>query len=649
MRESFFEAEAYDTRNRFAEAGERYTSLIDALASAQTSSNNVLALICRDRCAVMLMCRWRYEQAAELCHAAWWGMVQCKDLGPSHESTQTCAGNFAQILRYLGEPDRAQDVLEASFEMASTEPLESTTGIWLLSLYAHTLLDQGDFDECQIRLRDVVRACHLTAELGREGVFTLHREADTAAAILKDDRSDEITRKRDCAVAEKILRRSHNSLVRLLGARHPEALQVARDLGDALRLQGKLNDSSRILTQTLASQRTVYGSLHPDILLTTSSLALIMHAQGKVDDAAETLDFVRLEQEAFLGTHHPDTRFTTRSCNALRQRKRARISQSHIDTHGDAGDIDALQASDALNLSNAGQLLEHASQRNMRKMSNETSAYASQMDWPVASPTSLQPVKSSTARWPSLTSAFARSTKRSDISRKMRRAASRGNRTEVQRLARSFPGAIHSEGGLWETPLAAACKANDLPLVQWLLKRHVNVDARNGAALRNAARRGHKGIVRELVESAKADKELGHAKLSTAIRAALAGGHAEVFHYLQENGASVDLEANQDVLFGSPLQRAVVDGQATIIAFLLDEGADPSEQKGYFGSALEIAAFLQRSQILTDILSHSDRIEPAALRKALTQAIMTGHQSMVDSFLPGKTVSISWRCALASV
>ncbi|KAL9059155.1 MAG: hypothetical protein Q9162_001373 [Coniocarpon cinnabarinum] len=573
LQKHFHEARAYDAQNRFALADEHYAEVTETLAQHGARDHEVLFLICVARRAVMLTKLCKFNHALDLSKETWRNMSACPDLGPGHSITRNCCGNLAKIYRQLGRPAEAQRVLEKAFEATKESPLVSITGIWLLSIYADTLLDQGNHSECQIRLRDAVRGSHLFSNgLGPDHVFTLRREAQLASAKLQDDErasDDASSRNRVCAVAERILRRSLASMTKILGSRNTDTYEVARELADALRYQGKTEEAEDILKPVLEAQRQYLHPLHPDTLQTMSSLSMVKLAQGKVDEAQKMLESVLSGQRRLLREEHPETRLTSQKVEALVDFQNCRQKDVfHVD---------------------------HIDGRSLRELD-------------------MGPQDLADKRHASLT--------------------------------RDEPQAVNSEGGLWETPLAAACLAGKKDIVEFLLQHGAEPNAKHGAALRNAARRGFLEIV-TLLHNRGANVNEEEPVLGTAIRAALSRGHGEVFGYLLKNGANLDLESNQDVLFGTALQRAVLDGDISITTSLLEKHADPNAQRGYFGSAMELAAKLQRPEVLTLIFKKAKHLDANVLESARRKACLGGQEEVMRCFSEPEAFKIQQESVMA--
>jgi ankyrin repeat protein len=123
------------------------------------------------------------------------------------------------------------------------------------------------------------------------------------------------------------------------------------------------------------------------------------------------------------------------------------------------------------------------------------------------------------------------------------------------------------------TPLLKASWDGDLPIVQYLLAKGANVNARAGdtkeTALMNAVTRGHMEIIKALL-AAKADVALRNAFDFNPFTSAVAAGNQEVSALLLDAGAKIDDGASGL----TPLAFAVSSGNTEMMRFLVKQGAD---------------------------------------------------------------------------
>jgi uncharacterized protein len=126
------------------------------------------------------------------------------------------------------------------------------------------------------------------------------------------------------------------------------------------------------------------------------------------------------------------------------------------------------------------------------------------------------------------------------------------------------------------TPLQKASWDGDLPIVEYLLAKGANVNARdtesNETALTNAVKQRHTAIVKALI-AAKADVSLRDKFDFNAFTTAVAGGDQEIAGMLLDAGAKV----GEGMSSLTPLAFAVSSGDTSMIRFLVERGADVNQ------------------------------------------------------------------------
>lgn len=76
-----------------------------------------------------------------------------------------------------------------------------------------------------------------------------------------------------------------------------------------------------------------------------------------------------------------------------------------------------------------------------------------------------------------------------------------------------------------------------------------------------------------------------------------------------------------DGLFGTGLQIAALEGHTDIVKRLLDEGADPNEDKGRFGTPLQLGVIENRSDVLRALLNSKVSVTSDTLSTVLRQVL----------------------------
>jgi ankyrin repeat protein len=141
------------------------------------------------------------------------------------------------------------------------------------------------------------------------------------------------------------------------------------------------------------------------------------------------------------------------------------------------------------------------------------------------------------------------------------------------------------------TPLIKASWDGDLPIVQYLLSKGANVNARDtegkGTALLNAVTRQHTQVVKALL-AAKADITLRNDFDFNAFTMAVAAGDREISGLLLDAGAKPDDGASGL----TPLAFAVSTGNVEMIRFLVSRGADVNHGAKTGGQTALISAIL---------------------------------------------------------
>ena len=141
------------------------------------------------------------------------------------------------------------------------------------------------------------------------------------------------------------------------------------------------------------------------------------------------------------------------------------------------------------------------------------------------------------------------------------------------------------------TPLMKASWDGDLPIVQYLIGKGANVNARatdtKETALLNAVTRGHTDIIKALL-AAKADVHLRNSFDFNAFTSAVAAGNQEIAKLLLDAGAKI----NETTSGLTPLAFAVSSGNIDMIRFLAEHGADVNHSSKDIGQTALISAIL---------------------------------------------------------
>jgi serine/threonine protein kinase len=132
-----------------------------------------------------------------------------------------------------------------------------------------TGLAQGYFDESLALLHDL---------LGTRDPEVATLLVDKAVAFLWEDNP---------AAAERNAREAVDIYTATLPKLHPDRTLALTQLGEALRLQGRLDEASVLFKEALLANRTIYGETHRTVADVLDSLAKIRQAQHDLKDAED--------------------------------------------------------------------------------------------------------------------------------------------------------------------------------------------------------------------------------------------------------------------------------------------------------------------------------------------------------------------------
>ena len=217
-------------------------------------------------------------------------------------------------------------------------------------------------------------------------------------------------------------------------------------------------------------------------------------------------------------------------------------------------------------------------------------------------------------------------------------AGSSTNTLEVAKL-------INAHGGYFGHALIAASDRGHEKVVQLLLDRGADVNARSGVydkarngdydnALSTASYRGHENIIRLLL-SKGADINAQVGWFGNALQKAIYSGYKTIVQLLLDLGGDINTQGGR---FGSLLQTAVcaeTKDHENIIQLLLDRGADVNAQSGCFGNALQAALHQDNANIVRLLLDKGANVnaQTGTYGNPLYAASMHGHEDIVQLLL----------------
>lgn len=240
----------------------------------------------------------------------------------------------------------------------------------------------------------------------------------------------------------------------------------------------------------------------------------------------------------------------------------------------------------------------------------------------------------------------------------------------------------HDSGDYFGTPLQAAAYGGHWPVIKELVSKGVDVDAVSGfygTALQAASYSGQYYAAGQLLTSGADVNSLsghygtplqaaaygGHARLilllylsggkdnirggvyGCALVAAVQGGHEEVMMMLIKNATDINAEGNQDI--PNALYGASAKGHRSMVAKLLNYGADPNKYDEFGRSTLEVAiqgGHPDVVQLLLDNGATLNRASSTGLNlgvSAFHMAAQGGHRNLMQQLLRRRTVDVNYQ------
>nr|XP_036581485.1 pfs domain-containing protein [Colletotrichum truncatum]KAF6789836.1 pfs domain-containing protein [Colletotrichum truncatum] len=112
-----------------------------------------------------------------------------------------------------------------------------------------------------------------------------------------------------------------------------------------------------------------------------------------------------------------------------------------------------------------------------------------------------------------------------------------------------------------------------------------------------------------------------------ALEAASSRGHKDVVRLVLDKGADINAPSNSD--YGTALQAASYEGHKDVVGLLLDRGADINAQGGRHGTALQAASYEGHKDVVQLLLDESDSVYNTALQAASYE----GHKDVIQLLL----------------
>ena len=176
------------------------------------------------------------------------------------------------------------------------------------------------------------------------------------------------------------------------------------------------------------------------------------------------------------------------------------------------------------------------------------------------------------------------------------KAAAEGDLARVQELVEKDPELVKAKDEEESTPLHGAAAAGHIEIVEYLLSKGADIDARNNAnqnPLLYAAYHGKTAIVSLLLEKGADFKELDQYR-RTVLHYPAREGHIDVVEILLKKGMDITVEDGMGV---SPLQFAISGGHTGIMdVFVASKALDIESETGR--KALHLATAQGQKEIL---------------------------------------------------
>ena len=574
---------ALEDRGRMNAAYEALTTLVSTTLKtplAEASPDDWIVFFCHDKQASVLRKCGRFEEAERKCREVL--DVKRRVLGAGVPSTLDTIGNLALILRSRGQFTEAIQILTDNLEPAPEYFHEPIVQIKLFSILAKVYKDIGYFDLAELLARDVLIAS--IRQFGIEHSFTLTRASDLAVVLAKTQKYD---------FAEELSMRALSLLERLLGSDHRYCLRASQRLAFINLLQGKLSAAAKRFEGTRLLQQEQLGFYHQNTLSSTCGLGVALIRQGKVEDGKVYLKSAYRGQKDRLGETHPDTLWTAHVLEHL----------NHPLTKHDPLTLPSEK------IPNLHDFLRRPSRpQDLHSMFPEVSSISV----------------------PAITDS------REPLNLKLRLAAFHGDREEVNEALKG--GAeINAVGGIFGTPLQAACYAGRKEVVEELLSRKgVDVNVQGGlfgTPLRAAAFSGHVDLVTRLLknEKSKAQPNITDGIRGSALGAALIVDNTRAVRALLDGGAN---KYSNDDIYGTALHEAAMNGQREMVEIFLEEGANPNIRAGLFGTAIEASAWGGHTATISLLLGKGASLDNRyESRNAVYLASARGHTEALNLLL----------------
>ena len=92
-----------------------------------------------------------------------------------------------------------------------------------------------------------------------------------------------------------------------LGDRHPKTLICISNMGDLLKVMGKLEEARPLLEEALQGKRETLGDRHPETMVSISNMGALLYGMGQLKEARPLFEEALQAQRETLGESHSGT------------------------------------------------------------------------------------------------------------------------------------------------------------------------------------------------------------------------------------------------------------------------------------------------------------------------------------------------------
>ena len=128
---------------------------------------------------------------------------------------------------------------------------------------------------------------------------------DATRALVSRKLGEILGRQKKWEGAQALFRRAFIAYGQLLGAEDPSAIDAGEDLANAMRMQGRLDDTLRLMDRLLECKTRAWGEEHPSTAETLAKKAAVLDTIGDSEGAKKCYEQALRDMTAVLGDGHP--------------------------------------------------------------------------------------------------------------------------------------------------------------------------------------------------------------------------------------------------------------------------------------------------------------------------------------------------------